>query len=169
MPESIFERKEKIGGNLNSITEKQYPLTELRICELNSLATALADFAVSMKNDGLALYEILPLVCEELSVEAVVALPENNLPENEKRLTYSARVASNLDKSVLAELFCERCYENNVGIGESELLQNGAENNSFVYVKNAYSDEAYDVLTEDMTDANVRYVASFKEAASRRP
>lgn len=166
MSEEIFSRGERIWQNFNGIIEKQYRLTELRICELAGLARSMLEFASRMQQNELLLYEILPLISEELNASAYTHnQPSMNLPENTARLEYAARVTENLDRAVLAQLFCERADTLGVQVSEADILSSEPIPPTFVYVKNAYSDEAYDVLTEDMKDARVKYVNSFKEAA----
>lgn len=164
--QDVFPNKGKIGNNLNSITEKQHGLTELRICELEALACELLSYASDMQKNELLLYEVLPLICEEfISDEETAVYPTKNLPENKERLRYAAHINRNLDRAVLSELFTERADEYDINVSESNLLQSTRGESTFVYVKNAYSDEAYDVLTENMSGARVKYVNTPKEAA----
>lgn len=166
MSERLLVKMEKTAKNLGSIIKKQYQLTELRICELEAAAGELLRYAKDLGQNELALYELLPLVSEELlEQEPRISTPSDNLPENEKRLSYAAHMTDILDKAFLSELFCERASEYGVSVSESELLESTAGECSFVYVKNAYSDEAYDVLTENIKDARLKYVNTPREAA----
>lgn len=166
MSDGIFSGMEKIQKNINGLVAKQYELTELRICELYELAGEMLSYASVMRNNELRLCEALSLIGEELnSCELSPPRPKNSLPENESRLAYAAHTADVLDKAVLAELFCERSDDYGVKVSESEILESTPRDNSFVYVKNAYSDEAYEVLTENAVGARVKYVNSTREAA----
>lgn len=166
MSEGRFEKREKTAKNLNSIIKKQYQLTELRICELEAAAGELLRYTKDMRQNELTLYELLPLISEELrEAELGIAMPTDNLPENKKRLSHAAHITDVLDKAFLSELFCERAGELGVSVSESELLESADGEHSFVYVKNAYSDEAYDVLTENIKDARLKYVNTPREAA----
>ena len=166
MADGFFFGREKIQNNLNSLTAKQYGLTELRICELEVLAGEMLSYAADMSKNELRLSEALPLISEEIRSEEF-SLPEleNNLPENESRLAYAAHITDVLDKAMLSELFCERSVNYGVSVSEAEILESSFGDDSFVYVKNAYSDEAYEVLTESVRGARVKYVNSSREAA----
>ena len=51
-------------------------------------------------------------------------------------------------------------------ISEDDFLLSRRLNESFVYVKNPFADEAYDVFSQSFTDPRVRYAQNFKEAIS---
>ena len=162
----VFSKGLKSGEIFSGITEKQSRLSELRICELAAVAYSALDFAAKMKKNELTTCEILPLLSEELrSTDVDSSHSDFNLPENAERLEYTKRINENLDKAVFCELLCERASEFDIDLSESEILGSAHAEPSFVYVKNAYSDEAYDVLTENIKNARLDYVTSFKEAA----
>ena len=48
---------------------------------------------------------------------------------------------------------------------EKDLLPTGEGTETFIYLRNALADEAYDVFSQDFTDPRVRYVASLTECA----
>ena len=157
----------KTKSNLEKLFVKEARLAELRICELSALEDGIVDFVSDMSEDGLALYELLPLISEELMASHTSDLDlSDHLLENESRIRYLADVTENLDRAVLSALITEKCAERASPISESRILYSAPTPLTFAYLKNAYSDEAYDVFTYNLPSAAVyKYTSELKEAA----
>lgn len=166
--------KEKIlsGGiaenNLFEISAEQARLNELRICELSILADLSLDYMSSLLNESsLELHEAVAMLSEQLSgINSTLSDIGHILPENLKRLEFFGRITETADRAMLSELICERAASVGIDINEESLLYTEGGEATFTYLKNAYSDEAYEVFCEDITDAKiVKYSAGLKEAA----
>ncbi len=152
------------ASNIAEISEANSRLTEERICEIAELARSASEFAVSMLSDGYTVYETLSLISD--GVCSVAGEVHSDLHElNEGRLLNSAAVNTLLDRAVFSEIFTECMRKGGVGFGERIFLNDAREGRSFVYVKNAFADEAFDVFTQDMADARVSYVRTLSDAA----
>ena len=155
-------------NNLLEISDEQTRLNELRICELSILADfALDHISALMKESGLDVYEASALLSEELlDFKTFSTDAERSLPENIERLEFLGGITETHDKAMFAELICERAANKNIDITESALLYTKPGEPTFTYLKNAYSDEAYDVLCEDLPNSKiVKYSSGLKEAA----
>lgn len=67
------------------------------------------------------------------------------------------------ERAIFIDLLLEKLRESGVRLREEDFLLAGEAAPLFAYVKNTLADEAYDVITENVTDAKVRYVPSFSE------
>ena len=70
------------------------------------------------------------------------------------------------DKAIFSQLYTDRLAKVGHAIDEGHFLPIGTPKESFVYLKNSYADEAYDVFSESFDDPRVRYVPSLKDAVS---
>jgi len=156
---------EKTQSNLKALSKKQSVLEERRICELSELALDIVNSASELYSYGMSIYEILTLLSESplLPVEE----PHTEaMKENVFALKHYLSGLSSLDKSQLSRLIFEKLSELGINIGEKDFLQGVKLPETFVYVKNSYADEAYDVFSQDFVDPRVRYAKDFKEALS---
>ena len=64
---------------------------------------------------------------------------------------------------MLISLLLEKLVEKKIALSEEDFLLFDDASCVFAYVKNTLADEAYDVITENVPDARVRYVSSFSE------
>ena len=116
-----------------------------------------------MINDGAGIYDILVMTAEEYKSDESTIHTEA-LAENLDRLKFQLERLSLMDKVHFAELYTSLLRKSGISISESDFLQESPSKETFVYVKNPYADEAYDVFAEEFDDPRVRYAGSFKEA-----
>ncbi len=162
---------EDIAFNISSTTKNNLRLlwresgivSEARICELSELAEALAEFSVAWLRDGFDMYEILSFVSEGNLIYAP-PLHDDALEANRKRLAISASFNASIDKAILCDLFLIQLSSLGVNVTERSFLPTKEFSERFVYVKNALSDEAYDVFSQEFSDPRVKYAQTFKEA-----
>ena len=85
---------------------------------------------------------------------------EDNLP----RMGRFAELAGIFDEAVFCTLFFEYLKNHGVSLSEKDFFAYPPNDETFVYVKNAFADEAYDVFSQDFSDPRLKYAPSFKEA-----
>ena len=164
---------EEIGFSVPSVTEENLKLlslegsiiSERRICELSELASSLALFVRELSFEGgLGAAEILSLLSSELCFE-VGDHHTDALLENKERLNFLLNLASAADKAVFSELFVKRLTECGVTLNEQSFFPQRERDGVITYVRNPYSDEAFDVFSQEFSDPRVKYSQSFKDAA----
>ena len=161
--DNLFENSGVSLSNITELSLSQSVLDERRICEIHNVALSAFDFFVNMRGEGMELYEILSLISEDFP-ELSQAHHAEALKENSARLEKMRMSRVLFDKMSFAELFVELSGERGYALSEKDFLPEDFEGARFVYVKNIYSDEAYDVFSQSFADPRVKYSATFKEA-----
>ena len=158
-----FEVNKISKDNLALIKKKQDILTELKTCELHSVAEEIAFSAVEMAEDGYDLYELLSMISDSLK-EPFSKNEEG--AANKFAFATADKISDAVDRAVFSKLFCEELKRKGSPISESEFLmqKNGGER--FAYVKNLLADEAFDVFSQEFSEPRVLYAKSFKEAVA---
>ncbi len=149
--------------NLKSLLDKQVLLSERRICELAEIASEAVSYSKALLENGMNIYEILSLIAEN-SPKYQEGGAEGILDINALRLYKFSVSLSMLDRAMFAEIYTELLKNTGYNLGESDFLPTKYAEETFVYVKNVYADEAYDVFSQDFASPRVKYAASFKEA-----
>lgn len=161
--ENIFAKNEVSFANLNALAEKQSDGFELRICELSFIADELLNSAGRLSEDGMNIGEILALLSDELVMPTVE--PSNKaMPESLGAIKGFLNRLSALDKVNICSLLTEKWRELGNSLSESDFLAAESANQTFTYVKNSLSDEAYDVFSQEFDDPRVSYCQSFRDA-----
>ncbi len=148
--------------NIAELSEKQIVLSERRICELAELAECAVNYSKSFFDMGI--YEILSFISDEYPENENLSF-NDSVFENQKRLRTQLTRLSAMDKAHFAELYTEFSHFHGMTLSENSFLSEDVTAETFVYVKNVYADEAYDVFSQDFTDPRVRYAKDFREAA----
>ncbi len=152
------------ASNMSDISVAQARLSEERICEIAELARSAAEFAVGMLSEGYSVYEILSLISDGvLSLECGVH--DELHPINKRRIEYAVTFNSLLDRAVFSDIFTECMRHEGIGFGERMFLNDAHDGESVVYVRNAFSDEAFDVFSQELTSATVSYARTLSDAA----
>ncbi len=149
--------------NLSLLSKEESIISERRICELSELADLFVRFSAELLSEGFGILEILSFISEEFK------LSENNIheaamQENRHRLEMCEALTSLSDRAVFAELLTDRMNSFGIKVTEGSFLPDGNSAERFTYVKNPYSDEAYDVFSQDFSDPRLKYSATFKDA-----
>ena len=150
-------------SNIAELSRLQLIQCERRICEIAELAERAATASLEMINDGAGIYDILMMTSEEYMSDGSTVHTEA-LAENLEKLQFQLERLSLMDKAHFAELYAAALRSSGISVSESDFLPEAPSAETFVYVKNAYADEAYDVFAEGFDDPRVRYAGSFKEA-----
>ena len=163
MSNDLYSPEESVKANIECLSRLQLIQCERRICEIAELAERAAKSSLEMINDGAEIYELLVMVAEEY-ITSECEVHSEAISENLDRLRFQLERLSLMDKAYFAELYTSILRDMGVGISENDFLSESTSAQTFVYVKNVYADEAYDVFAQDFDDPRVRYAGSFKEA-----
>ena len=149
-------------SNIEHYYDKLSSAEEQKLCELAEIARSASLFIKEQLNYGLNFYESLCVLSETLSLEH----GERNFTERTLDDHFSAysRIGSIFDKSVFSRLLYDYLLDNNILAVERAFFGCAPKDETFVYVKNAFSDEAFDVFSQEFADPRVRYASSFKES-----
>ena len=150
-------------SNISSFSVKLASVEEQKICELAEIANDASDFLKKTLDDGLSFYEALCILGESLSFDKASYI-KTPLKENLYHLDAFSEISTDFDKSAFCTLMYEYLELKGISLSEKIFFRTFPKDESFVYVKNAFSDEAYDVFSQDFEDPRVRYASNFKEA-----
>ena len=153
-------------SSMMRISSEQAALEESRICELAELAYDAAKFTCELLGQDMGIYEIFLLISGALELDAK-KLHKDALIENIPRLNAYLSALTRQDKAIFSELYVERLRDMGYTLTEQTLLPSSDLPETFVYVKNMYSDEAYEVFSEGFVSPRVKYADSFKMALSK--
>lgn len=151
-------------SNISALNKRQTLLEERRICELSELATEAAQASYMLISEGeMSVIDVLSLISESFVSEAGEC-HEGALDDNFGTLIAYIKTLQITDRVVFAELFRARLASIGVKITEESFLQASGAPSTFVYVKNSFADEAYDVFSQDFYEPRVRYAETIKDA-----
>lgn len=148
--------------NLNELSLCRSVVDERRMLELYDIAMSLVAASRTLIDDGLSVYDLLSVFSDYI-VTGDYPVHDDHEEANIAALAALTRSARNLDRARLAELYVEAMREVGISVTESDFLASGEPKEVFTYVKNQFSDEAYDVFSQDFRYPSVRYSHSFKE------
>ncbi len=163
--EQNFIQHDSLISNLDRLSAEQSIVSEQRFLELYDIASEIAEYAVSLRQDSLTPAEAFALIGEELTLGDY---PVSEILDGRDAYhirKYLDSVAS-ADKAALAELCVKELSIRGVTVRENDFLPPSTMAETFIYVRNSFSDEAYDVFSADFTDPRVKYASSFRECAS---
>ncbi len=148
--------------NLEGLNAKQGDSFELRLLELSDIAEDAAEYAVMLCEAGLSVFEALSYIASGLELGRR-AVSERSLAECGRGLRGALHNFSNIDKAAFCELLSAAAVKRGLPFGEEGFLPSIPTQERVAYVRNALSDEAYDIFSEELSDPRVRYGASFKD------
>ncbi len=152
--------------NLEKISEEESIAFERTICELSELSDSAVSFASELFDDGLDIYGILSLLSEELSFSFAAPSHADALDENLHRLRLSSGASLSTARAIFAELLTEKIRARRFPLSEESFFPKESADELFTYVRNPYSDEAYDVFSQEFADPRLKYAQSFKNAVA---
>ena len=165
MEDMIFSTDEAVLSNLDRLSREHSAVSEQRLLELYGIASPMARATLELFESGLGAYESLSTLAEMLTF-GEYSLSEYNTDTHKHLVSRSIAALRNTDKAYLVELYLKSLHEIGRGLNERDFLPAHSMPETFTYVRNSLSDEAYDVFSQDFTDPKVRYSASFKDAAN---
>lgn len=155
--EFSFTPAEVCVSNLGDIGLEQFRLGDLRRLELADIADCAVEFILSL-GDTLSVGDDLVALSSALS---------GTVPNAPEHLCAVARSISNIDRVMLSDLLVLSMSAHGITVQLGDLLAAGGAVSRFVYVRNSFSDEAFDVLSQDVADPRVRYVSGFSECVTQ--
>ena len=164
--ENTFELNKTAISNLEGILRDMGKLHEQAVCEISFAAEALAADAISLIDSGMTVNELVSFLSEEIRFPSV--LPQDGKPSlTDDNVKGFLSQSSNLNRVIFASLFNKRLAELGVNISESDYLPSAESEETFTFVKNLLSDEAFDVFSQEFSDPRIVYADSFKDACQR--
>lgn len=160
----IFSAEEAVLSNLERLSREHSAVSEQRLLELYGIVLPMVDATLELFNNGLGAFEVLSAVSEMLSL-GEYSLSDYNTKENSEIVLKGVSALKYTDRAYLTELYIRALSERGKSISESDFLTVLRMPETFTYVRNSLSDEAYDVFSQDFSDPKVRYSPTFKECA----
>lgn len=161
--EIMFSPSRVTYSNLDLLAKEQGKLHEAAICEMSFAARSVAGSWVDQINDGMSINELVSALSEEILFPP--AEPSADTPDfTVDSVRAFIKQQNEIGKAVFAERLVYELSELGVSVGEASYLDTEAQPQTFAYVKNSLSDEAFDVFSQEFSDPRVVYVQSFKEA-----
>ena len=152
-----------IMNNLSRLFTEQSVLEERRICEIKELIDALINGVRFEFGLDLSAYEFLSVLSERINL-TTHEIHRDALKIDLDRLSSFARLLCSADKLIFCDLIVEQARREFTTLKEEDFLLCEDQEETFIYVKNAFADEAYDVFSQDFTDPRVKYAIDFKSA-----
>ena len=163
--DTIFSTDGAILSNLARLSREHSAVSEQRLLELYGVATPMADMTLELFDSGLGAYETLMTLSEMLDL-GEYSLSDYNTDEHRPIVSKSIGALKNTDRAYLTELYLKALSDGGRALNESDFLPPVRMPETFTYVRNSFSDEAYDVFSQDFRDPTVRYSPSFRECAA---
>ena len=162
-----FSENNVIAENHSILSGRESRIYEMRICELATFADEAMRTVSEMLDSGYGVYEALFVVSDGLDINQNSKPHTDHLPENSSRLLTHIRTVDAYDKIVFSDLLYEALAKNGKMLCERDFLPEKKGNGVISYVKNPLSDEAYDVFSQGIPDARLKYAQSLSEAVKR--
>ncbi|MBR2930322.1 MAG: hypothetical protein IKC32_03740 [Clostridia bacterium] len=163
MPSS--DREDILGvyaDNLDKLAKDASRLCEARALEIDDVADEMAALAISMGGKELGALGIASVISEVLSLGSY---PKEESVRSELRHAFIglARSMEAVDRAHLAYSVLSSLRGRGTTLTEEDFLGEPLSGERFAYVRNQFSDEAYDVFSVDFRDPRVRYAGDFKD------
>ncbi len=157
-----FKANENNIKNLCTLSSEKNDIFTLNLCEIAEIADTCVSFSEKLEN--MNIYEILTLISDDI---------RNTLPaaaHNEKGTSNTVSsfftVSTAAERAAFCRILIEKMRRAGFDITENTFLGNETKPETFTYVRNPLSDEAYDVFTQSFTDPRLKYSNSIKDAVN---
>ena len=159
-----FSVREEVVSNLSGLSREYSIISEQRLLELYDIAIPMAKASISLMRNGLESYELISVLSDELNFGDYL-LSDQSTKELSPILSKSLKALARTDRVVLTEIYLDELEKAGYRIGESDFLPGTSLPQTFTYVRNSFSDEAYYVFSQDFSDPRVVYSKTFKDCA----
>ncbi len=163
--ELSFNIDRTLISNLERLTGEESLVSEQRLMELYDVAYDLARIAVRMLRDGLSHSDVLECFDGNVDLGTYSVSPLVHQDDRAQLERLSAGL-SVIDRIFLAELYVSVLASTDFAVREGDLFKTEELPETFTYVRNVLSDEAYDVFSSDFHDPRVMYSPSFRECVA---
>ena len=161
---NAFGAAENTAKNLSRIAREQAVLTERRILELYDVTASALATSRAYADDGLTAYEILSAIDTDTPLSNYCG-GDGTPDEVSAPLARTLSALPAIDRIVFSDLYSVGAEKEGIPVTESDLLPVGDGDETFIYLRNALADEAYDVFSQDFRDARVKYATTLIECA----
>ena len=164
MDEFIFVPDSVNVENLDGLAKDYSVLAEQRALEICDIARSMLDCAISFREKGANIAEILSFISSGFSLGCY---PVSDLISHENRIFIESTLAltRGFDRVALCREFVSLASDCDYPLTERDFLPSGEREEDIVYVKNALADEAYDVFAEEFHRPRVTYSTSLRDSA----
>ena len=162
--EYVFSTNAKTVENLDELCREAGLINEQRMLELYDIANSAAGVSLELISGGLGIYEVLSLVKDAL-IFGEYPTSDRHLTESLDAMRISRAYIGDFDKVVFSVLYLKALSDKGHPFSENGLLPADNVPKTFAYVRNRFSDEAFDVISEGFPGAMVVYKGSFRECA----
>ncbi len=160
--EYVFDADDVTIRNLNELSVARAMLDERRILELRDIVAKMVDVSLLLLEDGLSIYEILSFFVDGIVI-GDYPIHINHEDDCREALNALTRTTHNMDQTLISEIYVDSMRESGLLLTERDFLPSKDALEVLTYVKNQYSDEAYDVFSQDFREPKVLYSLSFRE------
>ena len=160
----IFSVHDAVVSNLDRLSREYSTLSEQRMLEICDVVTPMVDASLQLLEQGFDGYEMLSALSDTLTF-GEYPTSQDNTEAYIELLQKELAALSRSDRALFTELYLAALSARNRPLTERDFLPGSHADETFTYVRNSFSDEAYDVFSQDFDDPTVRYCASFKECA----
>jgi hypothetical protein len=150
--------------NLDTLSRDSALIDERRVLELGDCADSAALLTLALFDSGIDLNTALSLLSERLDFGShpMHEVADEAIIEYLRALRSSSAL---YDRALFTDLFLAALAREGRAVTEKDLLPSDSHDSSVGYVRNALSDEAYDVLAEELSRPTARYYKSLRECA----
>ena len=152
----VFDISDISVANLNADARDESRAFELRLCEMSFFADSIAKQIKALTEDGMSVSEALALLSGELMLGGS-DMHGGVITETECGVKAFVKTLEAHDKANFALLLTEKLKAIDLDIGESDFLFETPTDESFVYVRSALADEAFDVFSQEYLDPRIVY------------
>ena len=162
--ELLFSVNDALVSNLDRLSREHSIVSEQRLLELREIAEEMVSASIPLLESGLNVCDVLAYLSDSV-ILGQYSLSELTSQESAGEVRKVLSSLARLDRAILASYYVSQARAMDTVISESDFLPSHHSAQTFTYVRNVFSDEAYDVFSQDFSVPTVRYSNSFKECA----
>lgn len=160
----VFVTEGATVDNLDSLSREQSIINERKLLEFSDIVSSATSLSCSLKSSGFGIYEILSFIADGLTFGAY-PMDGGHIPEYAEALKASLVGIRGFDRALFSDLYVSAMSGTEYPLTERDFLPEADAEETVTYVKNRFSDEAFDVLSQDFRGPRVKYSRGFKECA----
>ena len=153
--DAVFSADDVSKSNLEYLSRMNQRIAEERMLELADIAESIALESAELFDGGYTVTDVLSLIGAESKENAGELHP--SLSDSLSVLRSQLFLTENLDKAVFSSLLLRELSRRFGELSEGDFLPQSDREESFTYLRNSFSDEAYDVFSQDFADPRVSY------------
>ena len=151
--------------NLRELTRRQSAGFELRLLEIRGIAEKMAEKILALTEGGLTALDAIATLSAEDIVPVECYIPHSSLlPENIFRDADYLSTLGRYDRVLFSDILSEILGA--TALTEADFLPASFTDDSITYVKNVFSDEAFDVFSEELGSPSVYYAKDLRSSVA---